>query len=276
MIRRRSASVRALGALARTLVWAARALAIALLLVPIALVVVLSFGAEQYTVIPPGAYSLRWYRNIVSQPEFVPAFVTSLKVAVIVTAVSLVAGTLAAFAIARYRFPGRDLIETLAAAPITVPQVVTGSALLVFFSRFGVAGSFASIVAGHVVITLPYVVRTVTVALARYDRTLDEAAMGLGARPWQVWWRVTLPVIRPGLFAGGLFAFIMSFDDFTVTIFLLGADLRLLPVAIYQYMEWNLDPTVSAVSAVLIVMATGVTLLIERLVGLDRFIGIRG
>src|SRR5262249_37823470 len=130
--------------------------------------------------------------------------------------------------------------------------------------------------AGHVVITVPYVVRTVTVALARYDRTLDEAAMGLGARPWQVWGRGTPPVIRPGLFAGGLFAFIMSFDDFTVTIFLLGADLRLLPVAIYQYMEWNLDPTVSAVSAVLIAMATVVTLLVERLVGLDRFIGIRG
>ena len=276
MIRRRATSARALGVLARTLVWAARALAITLLLLPIALVVVLSFGAEQYTVIPPGAYSLRWYRNIVTQPEFVPAFVASLKVAMVVTLVSLVAGTLAAFAVARYRFPGRDLIETLAAAPITVPQVVTGSALLVFFSRFGVAGSFESIVVGHVIITMPYVVRTVTVALARYDRTLDEAAMGLGARPWQVWWKVTLPVIRPGLFAGGLFAFIMSFDDFTVTIFLLGADLRLLPVAIYQYMEWNLDPTVSAVSAVLIVMATGVTLLIERLVGLDRFIGIRG
>jgi putative spermidine/putrescine transport system permease protein len=127
-----------------------------------------------------------------------------------------------------------------------------------------------------VIVTFPYVMRTVSVALARYDRGLDEAAAGLGARPAQVFWRVTLPIIRPGVFAGALFAFIESFDNFTVTIFLIGADTLTLPVAIYQYMEWNLDPTVSAISALLIALAVGLTLVIERTMGLDRFIGIRG
>ena len=129
---------------------------------------------------------------------------------------------------------------------------------------------------GHIIITFPYVIRTVSVALARYEPALDEAAASLGARPWQVFLRVTLPVIRPGLFAGALFAFTMSFDDFTVTIFLIGTDTHTLPVAIYQYMEWNVDSTVAAVSALLVAMSVAMMLLVERLVGLDRFIGVRG
>ncbi len=267
---------RAVGAAARAGVRAARLVAILLLLVPIGLVIVLSFGAEQYTVIPPRAWSLRWYRNIFIQPEFLPAFLASLQIAAVVTAVSLLLGTLAACALARHAIPGRRGLETALQAPITVPLVVTGSALLVFLSRLGATSSFWNIVTGHVLITFPYVLRTVSVALARYDASLDEAAAGLGARPWQVFWKVTLPLVRPGIFAGGLFAFIMSFDDFTVTIFLIGAGMRTLPVAIYQYMEWNLDPTVSAISALLIAMAVAVTLVTERLMGLDRVIGIRG
>ena len=255
---------------------ATRAVAVLLLTAPIALVVFLSFGAEQYTVIPPGAYSLHWYRNILLQREFIPAFVTSLEIALVVTAISLSMGTPAAYALRRYAVPGRRVLEAALLAPITVPLVVTGSALLVLFGRYGFASSFWKIAVGHVIVTFPYVMRTVTVALAGYDGGLDEAAAGLGARPRQVFWRVTLPLIRPGLFAGGLFAFIESFDNFTVTIFLIGADRRTLPVAIYQYMEWNLDPTVSAISALLIAMAVAMTLLIERTVGLDRFVGIRG
>lgn len=257
-------------------VWLARAAAILLLMVPIGLVIFLSFGADTYTVIPPTGYSVRWYRNIFAQPEFLPALVTSVRIGVVVTAISLLLGTLAAYALARFKFRGKGLVEVILYSPIMVPLVVTGSALLVFLSRAGVSTSFWNIVTGHVIITFPYVLRTVSVALARYDRDLDEAAAGLGARPWQVFWRVTAPMIRPGLFAGALFAFVMSFDDFTVTIFLIGADVRTLPVAIYQYMEWNLDPTVSAVSAILIFLAVSFTLGIERVVGLDRFIGIRG
>ena len=267
---------RGVGILGSSGVWAARGLAILLLMVPIGLVIFLSFAADAYSAIPPRGYSLRWYLNIFAQPEFVPAFLTSLRIAAVVTAVSLVLGTLAAYALYRHEIPGGGFIEVVLYAPIMVPLVVTGAALLILFSRMGWHRSFWNIVLGHVIITGPYVVRTVSVALARYERALDDAAAGLGARPWEVFWRVTLPLIRPGLFAGALFAFVMSFDDFTVTIFLIGAGTRTLPVAIYQYMEWNLDPTVSAVSAVLILMAAGVTLLIERLVGLDRFIGIRG
>jgi putative spermidine/putrescine transport system permease protein len=154
--------------------------------------------------------------------------------------------------------------------------VVTGIALLYFFQIVAVRDAFWNIVIGHIIITFPYVVRTVSVALARYDLALDDAAASLGARPPQVFWLVTLPLIRPGLFAGALFAFVMSFDDFTVTIFLTGTKTHTLPIAIYHYLEWNVDATVSAVSAVLVFLAVGVMLLVERLIGLDRFVGVRG
>src|SRR5439155_10806315 len=223
---------------------------VCVLLAPIALVGVLSFARDAYPAIPPTGYSLRWYANILAERDFGPAFLVSLRVALIVTAVSVAAGTLAAYALRRREVPGRRWIELALASPLMVPLVVTGAALLVFLSRAGVTTAFANIVIGHVIITLPYVVRTVSAALARYDPALDEAATGLGGRPWDVFWRVTLPMVRPGVWAGALFAFVMSFDDFTVTIFLIGADTRTLPVAIYQYMEWNLDPTLSAISAV--------------------------
>jgi putative spermidine/putrescine transport system permease protein len=274
--RRRTRLARVIRAGGFAAVWLARALAVLLLVVPIGLVMFLSCGADAVTVIPPTGYSLRWYANILKQPEFLPAFVTSLQVAALVTVIAVVLGTLAAQALARGAVPGRRLLATALYSPIMVPLIVTGSALLLFLGRIGMRVSFWNIVIGHLIITFPYVLRTVSVTLARYDVTVDEAAMSLGARPWQVFFRVTLPLIRPGVFAGALFAFIMSFDDFTVTIFLIGADTRTLPVAIYQYMEWNLDPTVSAVSVVLIVMAVAITLAVERVMGLGRLVGARG
>lgn len=247
----------------------------ALLFLPIGLVIFLSFASDPYTVIPPGGYGLRWYFNIFSQPEFVDSALVSLAVAAVVTPTSLIIGTLAAYALWRHPAPIGKALEAAFISPIMLPLVVTGLALLVFFNRIGFYSSFWNIVIGHVIITFPYSVRAVLAVLARYDRQFDEAAASLRARPWQGFVHVTLPIIRPGLFAGGLFAFVMSFDDFAVTIFLIDPNTRTLPVAIYQYMEWNLDPTVSAVSALLIFIAVIGALLVEWAIGLDRFVGLR-
>lgn len=254
----------------------ALAAGVLLLTAPMALVVWLSFGGDLYTVVPPGSYSLRWYQNVFQTPEFVAAFWVSAKIAVITTCVSLCAGTLAAFALHRYALPGRIALQTAIYSPISIPTVVTGIALLFFLSRLGLHNSFWNITLGHIIITFPYVVRTVSVALSRYDGTLDEAAASLGAHPIQVFWRVTVPVIRPGLFAGALFAFVLSFDDFTVSMFLIGTHTHTLPVAIYQYMEFHVNPTVSAISALLVMLSVTLMLVVERLIGLNRFIGLRG
>ena len=274
-LRRQGVGAKTATAAADAAVAAMRAAAILLLLGPIALVIFLSFGADSYSTIPPTGYSLKWYRNAFVEPEFVTSFWVSIKVAAIVTPVSLVIGTLGAFALHRFRSRGGEALQALFYSPIMIPQVVTGIALLIFLNKVAFYSSFWGIVFGHVIITFPYVVRTVLVALSRYDAALDEASASLGARPAQTFWLITLPMIRPGLFAGGLFAFVMSFDDFTVTIFLIGPGTMTLPVAIYQYMEWNLDATVAAVSALLVLMAAISMLVVERSIGLGRFIGLR-
>lgn len=261
--------------LGRVTVWMLRCCALLLLFVPIALVMFLSFGAEAYTVLPPSGYSLRWYANILEEWQFIDGFMTSLFVALIATPCAVISGTLAAYGLWLNRTWFTRIVEPIFLAPIMVPLVVTGLALLAFFQSVGMYNSFLNIVIGHIIITFPYSVRAVGAVLARYDRRLDEAAASVGVRPWRTFLHVTVPLIRPGIFAGGLFSFVMSFDDFAVTIFLIDPTTTTLPIVIYQYMEWNLDPTVSAVSTVLILVAIAGTLLIEKVFGLDRFIGIR-
>jgi putative spermidine/putrescine transport system permease protein len=256
-------------------VWLLRVLALLLLFIPIVLVMYVSFGADAYTVIPPSGYSLRWYANIFQQPQFIDGFVTSLRIAAIVTPSSVIIGTLAAYGLWLKPTWLTRLIEPVLLAPIMVPLVVTGLALLAIFNRMEFYNSFWNIVIGHILITFPYAARAVGAVLTRYNRQFDEAAASVGARPWQTLLYVTLPLVRPGIFAGALFTLVMSFDDFAVTIFLIDPNTTTLPITIYQYMEWNLDPTVSAVSTVLVLVAVAGTLLVEKVIGLDRFVGIR-
>ncbi len=256
-------------------IWTLRGSGIALLCVPIALIIFLSFSDDPYTLIPPTGYSLRWYHNIFAEREFIDGFIISLCVALIVTPISVVVGTLSAYSLWRWPSPLARPLEQLLLSPLMLPLVVTGLALLLFYSHIGSTASFWNIVVAHVIITFPFSFRAVLAVLSRYDRQLDEAAASLRVSPRAGFVHVTLPLIRPGLFAGALFAFVMSFDDFAVTIFLIDPGTRTLPIVIYQYMEWNLDPTVSAVSAILILMTVSFTLLIEKVMGLDRFLGIR-
>jgi putative spermidine/putrescine transport system permease protein len=261
--------------LAFGLVWVLRGAAFTLLLAPILLVIVLSFGGDSFTTIPPRSYSLRWYKNIFVVGDFVQGFFTSLTVALVVTPISVLLGTSAAYAMWKSRNAAVRSLEPVLMSPVLLPLVVTGLALLVFFNRVHFYGGILTIVIAHVIITFPYSFRAVRAALARYDRQLDEAAASLRVGPWASFRHVTLPMIRPGLFAGALFAFVMSFDDFATTIFLITPGTKTLPIAIYQYIEFNQDPTVSAVSSLLVFVAIVGVLVIERVVGIDRFVGLR-
>jgi len=254
--------------------WLLRIGAFALLFVPIALVIAMSFGGDAYATFPPRSWSFKWYLNVFRRDEFVSSFLTSLAVATVVTPISVTIGTLAAYGLWRRPGRGAGALESLFMSPVLLPLVVTGLAVLVFVNRVGIGTGVPAICAAHVAITFPYAFRAVLAALSRYDRRLDEAAASLKVGPVQTFWHVTLPLIRPGIVAGAMFAFVMSFDDFAATIFLIAPDTRTLPIAIYQYMEFNLDPTVSAVSSLLVVVATVGVLLVERLIGVDRFFGI--
>jgi putative spermidine/putrescine transport system permease protein len=240
------------------------------LLAPILVVIVVSFGDAAYLQFPPRGLSLRWYRDLGEYPDFVRSFWVSLGLAAATTAVSGVVGTLGAFALVRHRFPGRDLLSALVMAPIALPGLITGIALLQFFSLLRTEPSFWRLLLGHVVVTLPYVVRSVAAVLAGLDRSLEEAARGLGAGAWTATRLVTLPLIKSGLIAGAVFTFILSFDNVVVSIFLTTPRLVPLPIQIYNYVESSARPIIASISTVQIAVIVLMLLAAERLVGFSR------
>jgi putative spermidine/putrescine transport system permease protein len=255
---------------ARILLGAANAAIYAFLLAPIVVVIVVSFGDAAYLQFPPRRLSLRWYTDLGEYPDFVRSFWLSLGLAAATTAVSGVVGTLGAFALVRHRFPGRDLLGALVMAPAALPGLVTGIALLQFFSLFRTEPSFWRLLLGHVVVTLPYVVRSVAAVLTGLDRSLEEAARGLGAAPFAVTRLVTLPLIKPGVIAGAVFAFILSFDNVVVSIFLTTPRLVPLPIQIYNYVESSAKPIIASISTLQIAAIVVMLLVAERLVGFSR------
>lgn len=250
--------------------WVAGAV-LALVTLPLWIVVLASFNPGPTLTVPPSGFSLTWYRNALARPTLVAAFRLSLVLAGLATALSLAAGALAAFALVRFRFPGRDAIQAALLSPLIVPQVVLGMGFLVLFSRVGLHRSFPSLLLLHCVLTLPYTVRVLSASLQRFPLSLEEAAMSLGATRGRAFRSVTLPVVRPGVIAAGIFAFVTSFDNFTASQFL-AWDRTTLPVEIYAYIRTENDPTPAAVSTLLLLLTTGVVLAMERWVGLEAVI----
>jgi ABC-type spermidine/putrescine transport system permease subunit II len=227
-------------------------LGLVFILLPIAIVVVNSFNSSPFGIWPPPGFSTRWYTNLFENAGFGSPTIRSLEVAIVSTLVALVVGTLAGLGIARYRFLGKRAVQGFVAAPLIVPKIAIGFAAFILFLKLGWYGDFFTIVLAHVVITLPFVVTLVVAGLARVDRTLEEAAMDLGAVPRQVLWRATLPQLRGALLAAAAFAFIISFDELDATIFIVGQTDNTLPVAMFIYMEKYQDPTLAALSSLLI------------------------
>lgn len=234
------------------------------LLAPIIVIVIISFSDGKYLVFPPTGFSLRWYRQFFSEPGFVRALRTSLALGSITAAVSSVMGILASIALVKYRFRGRDFLNTFFLSPLTFPSIVLAIAMAVFYAKAGMSGSFASLVFAHVVVTVPYVIRTVSATLYGFDNVLLEAAANLGANPWQAFYRVMLPLIKAGVIAGAIFAFIISFDELVVTLFVAGPRMTTLPVKIFNYIEYTSDPTIAAISAIIVLVMLVIGALMPR------------
>ena len=258
--------------LGRALLYVFLALGVVFMVAPIAIVVVESFNSSSFGAWPPPSFSTRWYGNLFHNGGFGGPTIRSLELAVAATAGSLVAGTFAAFAIARYRFPGRRAIQGFVAAPLIVPKVAIGIAAFILFLKLGLYGSLGSLVLVHVVITLPFVVTLVVAGFARVDRTIEEAAADLGAGPGRTFWCATLPQMRATLLAAAAFSFIISFDELDASIFLVGQKANTLPTAMFIYMQKYQDPTLAALSSLLIAGslagATVVAFLIARIGGM--------
>ena len=243
------------------------------LLGPLAIVVMISFDARPFLAFPPGEWSLRWYGALARNAAFVGGVKVSLVLGVAAAVGSCAVGVPAALAISRRQFPGRDALATFFLLPLMVPSIVLGLALLLLLSPLRLTATYPGLLAGHLLITLPYVIRTTATSLQTLVPEYEEAALSLGARPWQVFRRVTLPLIRPGVIAGAALAFLVSFDEVVISLFLVGPRLTTLPVEVFRYVQDRADPQAAALSVVLIALSVGVVLLVEKALGLRRMLG---
>ncbi len=251
-------------------------LAFAMVLAPLVAIVWVSFFENKIISFPPTGYTFGWYKTAWGMPRFREGFLTSLELGLVATAVSLVVGVPASVVLARGRFPGRELIQSVLMAPLIVPGIVAGAAFYMFLIEFEmitdvqVAMTFTGLAIAHSLIALPWTVRLVTASLLGVDPQLREAALTMGARPLTAFWRVTWPVIRPGVVAGALFAFVVSFVDLEKSLFLVGPGMTTLPIVIINYLEWSVDPTIAAVATVQIALIAGGLIVTDRYFKLAR------
>ncbi len=239
------------------------------MLVPLAVVVASSFSASEFLVFPPRGFSLRWYEEILGSREYTGAAWTSLRLAAVVTALSLLIGTAVAIALVRGRIPGARALVALFLSPLVLPTIIFGIGLLMVFSHYGDGPSFTALAVGHVVVTLPYVVRTVAAVLEGADPSVEEAARTMGANAWQRYWHVVIPQCRAGMLAGAFFAFNISFDEAVIALFLRVPGSETLPLTIYSKLEFSPDPSVAAASSVLIGLTVLLVVLMERALGIQ-------
>jgi putative spermidine/putrescine transport system permease protein len=245
----------------------------AFLLAPLAVVLLTSFSNDGFLAFPPRHWGIAGYRALLDNAPFQAGLQRSLVLAVTVTLATLLIGTASAFAIARYSFRGRGVLLAVFTAPLLMPTIVLALALLLVFARIGLLATFPGLVLGHCLVALPYVIRIVLTALRGIPATLEDAAATLGARPFQVFRRVTLPLMRPGLIAAAALAFLASFDEVVISLFLVGPRVTTLPIEVFHYVEYRADPQVSALSVVLIGFTVALIVVIERSIGVMRALG---
>jgi putative spermidine/putrescine transport system permease protein len=227
-----------------------------LLIAPTLVVIPMSFTNRNTFVFPPKGFSTQWYSNFFSDPAWTQSALLSLKVAAVVVVLATVLGTLAALALVRGRGLWKAPTRALLIAPMIVPGVITAIAIYYVFLKWQLTESFMGFVLAHTVLAIPLVIIPVTASLVGFDRDLEKAASSLGAGPFAAFRRVTLPLILPGVLTGALFAFLTSFDEAIVSLFLSGPTARTLPVQMYQSVTTEVDPTIAAASTLLIVLST--------------------
>ena len=256
----------------------AAGLVLGFILLPLVFVIWLSVFAQEIPSFPPEGYSLKWFAAVPGQKAFVNGFILSLEIGIVATVIGLLLGVPASLVLMRHRIVLGDSINTLLLMPLVMPAIVLGAAIYVceieveIATGWPVIGSLAGLVAAHTLVVIPWVVRLVTASLASFDRTIEEAAQNLGAGPWTTFWRITLPSIRPGIVAASLFAFVTSLGNLEMSLFLIGPGQTTFPIAILQYLQWKIDPTVAAASVIQIALVAVAMLVTDRYVKLTRVV----
>lgn len=244
------------------------------MLVPILIVVLAGLTAGEFLTFPPQGLSLRWVIAFLQSEKYLSAFFFSFRLALMTMIVSTILGTAAALFLSRTRFAGRGAMRAFFLSPVVLPGVVIGFSLFAFYTAtgMGLARTIWGLWIGHILYSTPYVIGTVGAALASYDVSLDEAARSLGASPWRTFRKVTLPNISQGIQAGSIFAFIVSFGQFEVSLFLSAPNAEPLPIAMYNSLRYKFDPSAAAAGIFAILLVTASVLLTSRLVNIRRLL----
>jgi len=240
------------------------------ILSPLVVVIISSFGNAAFLYFPPNSYSVRWYHKVFELDGLGDALRTSLLISGVATPVSVVLGTMSALALVRYSFRGKAAILAVLLSPLVVPAIVVGIAMLQCFRSIDALNSFQAMIIAHIAITLPYMVRTVLASLEMEDGAILEAARMLGAGPIQSFLHVTLPAIKSSLFSGAVFVFIISFDNYAISLFLSDASTTTLPIKMLEYIESRTDPAIAALSSLLIVFSVVLLCISTWAVGIKR------
>jgi putative spermidine/putrescine transport system permease protein len=255
---------------ALTLSWVVAVGCVIFLMLPIVITVAASFTSSPVYTLPPPDWSFRWYEALARKSGLVDAVTLSLNLAFVSTCISLILGTMAAIAIAQGDFRGKEAIATFVVSPLMMPGLVVGVALLQFFREIGLRDAYWSLLLGHVIITLPFVMRTLLASMGAFDFSMVDAARTLGLSYPRAIIKVLIPNLAPAYLTGGLFAFLASMDNYPISIFLTDARNKTLPIKMLQYLEEQPDPSIAAISSGLILLAVIVLILASRTVGLNR------
>ncbi len=233
------------------------------LMMPLLVVFPISLSSAPYMQFPPPGLSWQWYGRYFDDPQWIDATLRSLQIGAATAALALLLGVPLSFALARGKFPARQLLDRLTMAPIVVPTIIFSVAIYGLFSRMKLIGEWYGLALAHTVLALPFVVLVMIAGLRDFDRALEQAAEGLGASRWQTLRRVTLPILRPSLISAGLLAFISSFDEVVVAMFVAGARMTL-PKKMFDNILIEIDPTIAAVSVMQILLVAIVLFVIGR------------
>lgn len=249
------------------------ALLLGFVLLPVIVACVAAFDARSVIAFPPQSFSWRWFHRALSYEDFQIGFTNSLIVAAIASTLAVIIGSGVAYAIDRYRFRGKAALESLLLAPLAIPHFTIGLGALIVAAQIGQSRGWPVVILTHIVLILPFVLRSLYVSLRNIDPRLEQAALSLGAKPGRVILTVTLPALAPGLAGGWLFAAILSFNEFTASLFVTAQRTQTLPVAMYNYVREYADPSMAAISALYILLTTVVLVIANRFLGLGRILG---
>lgn len=248
-------------------------LAYTFILAPMIIIVIISFNSGEAIQFPPSGVSLRWYEYIVTGPtNFLKGLGNSLKVAAIATVFDIFIGVFASLSVTKYNFKGRGLLVSFFTSPMFIPSISFAFVLLRTTAAIKMMTPFSKILVGHLIIILPYIIRNTMSIMVNYNWTVEDAAASLGANPAQVFFKITLPLIKPGIISGAMLSFLYSFDEAVISSFLTSAKFLTLPVQIINYLEFTFDPTVAAISTILMAASLVIMILINKFVGLDSMI----